>query len=116
MDKAPQIIANEGLNNPATNSPADGDNGSDQAGVLQASFVATDNISIAEKIGAVLQAAKFEGYSIDIVFAEGKATIDGRVTSEEERQKISALCLSVPGVQSVDNKLVCDPDAGRIPM
>lgn len=114
VDQARRDVVNEELIAQSIDSPGDRNSESDEGEVLQVSFVATENQRIAEAIAEALHAAKFESYSIDVVFSDGKATIDGRVANEEERRKIGEICLSIPGVKSVDNQVCCDPKAGKV--
>ncbi len=64
------------------------------------------NQEIAEQIGAALSAAQLDGYDIQIRFQNGTAMLDGRVGTQAERNAASRVVSAVPGVRSVQNRLM----------
>lgn len=63
------------------------------------------NQKTAEGIGTALRRAGLAGYDIDISFRGGVATVSGQISDEKQKQKVSQVVSSVPGVQAVDNRL-----------
>jgi hypothetical protein len=70
----------------------------------------TPNQEMAEQIGLVLKGAQLDNYDIQISFQNGVATLDGSVATQAERAMAHREVKSVPGVQSVNNRLRCFTD------
>jgi len=66
----------------------------------------SSNQETAEQIAAALSAARLDGYDIQIRFQNGVAVLEGSVGTPAERNAVSQVASSVPGVQVV-NRLRC---------
>lgn len=54
---------------------------------------------------ALLDDDKIDGTQINVNVFDGKVTLDGRATSEEERQRAVQIAQQVPGVRGVQNTI-----------
>lgn len=66
----------------------------------------SSNQETAEQIAAALSAARLDGYDIQIRFQNGVAVLEGSVGTQAERNAVSQVASTVPGVQVV-NRLRC---------
>ncbi len=69
----------------------------------------TGNQQTAEQIAAALQAAKLNGYNIQIEFKNGTATLTGMIADRKQQAKATKVVKRVAGVKNVENRLSLIP-------
>jgi osmotically-inducible protein OsmY len=67
----------------------------------------SENQAVAEQIGAAITAAGINGYDIGIRYQNGVALLQGSVGTQAERAAAASAAATIPGVQSVANRLSC---------
>jgi hypothetical protein len=68
------------------------------------------NQETANKVEQALRQARLSGYEIDIVVANGVATLNGMVSSPDQKAAATKAASSVGGIKRVDNRLeVAEP-------
>lgn len=66
---------------------------------------AATNQQTAVKIAEALRSARLNRHEMDINFVNGVCTLTGKVATEQQRADATRICMQVPGVQRVDNRL-----------
>lgn len=88
--------------------------------VIQQSSAAEDtppsNQEMAERIAGVLGQAGMSGFDLEVRFQDGQAVIGGAVANPSQRARITQVVSSLPGIETVDNKVVVTPQAARRPV
>lgn len=73
------------------------------------------NQQMAERIAGALGQAGMSGFDLEVRFQDGQALIGGAVANPSQRARITQVVSNLPGVETVDNKVVVAPQAARRP-
>ncbi len=63
------------------------------------------NQAVAEKIAQAIKQSGIRGHDMDLKFADGIATLEGRVAQPQHVAQLTQVVSRVPGVRQVDNRL-----------
>ena len=67
---------------------------------------APDNQKLAEEAASNLRAAKFSGFDIELEVQSGVCLLKGKIASQVQKDQATQVISKVPGIRTVNNKLV----------
>lgn len=70
-----------------------------------------NNQQSADNVAQALRAAKLAGFDIDVEVRDGTCILEGKIGSEEQKQRATKAASAVPGVRRVENRLAVSADA-----
>ena len=71
--------------------------------------------AVVAELGKAQQAGQLKGFGVDVKSEEGVVSLQGRASSEAQRNQILRIAESVPGVQRVRNAITIPQAAAKLP-